>query len=188
MRQKLRRPSTGTILGFLALGVALGGTAFAATGQLVNIADPANSAYVARVDSAGNLRTIATQASSKAFDATASISNYNTSGSYGAVLSTTATLGVTSMSFTNSVYNDSAWEAYAYYSPDSDGGACPPSPFVTGNRNLMKVSVPAGGTTVLPLPTPILLRSATSGQQYCLEVGAAPRAGAGGANSTPLQV
>ena len=52
-----RRPSTGTILGGIALFVALGGTALAATGQLVNIADPSNSSYVAKVDSSGALRT-----------------------------------------------------------------------------------------------------------------------------------
>jgi hypothetical protein len=43
-------------LGGLALFVALGGTAAAATGSLVNIADPSNSADVAHVDSSGRLQ------------------------------------------------------------------------------------------------------------------------------------
>jgi hypothetical protein len=53
---KFSRPSTGTVLGGIALFVALGGTAAAATGSLVNIADSSNSAYVAHVDSAGRLQ------------------------------------------------------------------------------------------------------------------------------------
>lgn len=53
---KFTRPSSGTILGGLALFVALGGTAAAATGSLVNIADPSNSANLAHVDSAGRLQ------------------------------------------------------------------------------------------------------------------------------------
>ncbi|HEX8101790.1 MAG TPA: hypothetical protein VF533_04195 [Solirubrobacteraceae bacterium] len=52
-----RRPSTGTVLGSIALFVALGGTALAATGQLVNIADGTNSARIAHVDVNGALKT-----------------------------------------------------------------------------------------------------------------------------------
>lgn len=44
------------MLGGLALFVALGGTAAAATGSLVNIADPSNSADIAHVDSSGRLQ------------------------------------------------------------------------------------------------------------------------------------
>jgi hypothetical protein len=55
-----KRPSTGTVLGLLALFVALGGTALAATGQLVNIADGTNAAYLAKVDSTGALKTTTT--------------------------------------------------------------------------------------------------------------------------------
>jgi hypothetical protein len=54
---RFSRPSTGTILGGIALFVALGGTAAAATGTLVNIGDPTNSADVAHVTSAGRLET-----------------------------------------------------------------------------------------------------------------------------------
>src|SRR4051794_8485574 len=46
-----RRPNATMVVAFLALVVALGGTAFAATGQLVNIADGTNAAQLARVDS-----------------------------------------------------------------------------------------------------------------------------------------
>jgi hypothetical protein len=53
---KLSRPSLGTLLGGLALFVALGGTAVAATGTIVNIADPGNASRVAKVDAAGRLQ------------------------------------------------------------------------------------------------------------------------------------
>src|SRR4051794_21115126 len=65
-----RRPSPGTILGAIALFVALGGTALAATGTIVNIADGTTAANVAKVDSGGALRTSAIPAApTKPFNA-----------------------------------------------------------------------------------------------------------------------
>jgi hypothetical protein len=43
------------VLAFVALMVALGGTALAATGQLVNIADGTNAARLAKVDAEGKV-------------------------------------------------------------------------------------------------------------------------------------
>jgi hypothetical protein len=53
---RFSRPSTGTILGAIAVFVALGGTAVAATGTLVNIADPTTPANLAHVDASGKLQ------------------------------------------------------------------------------------------------------------------------------------
>jgi hypothetical protein len=53
---RFSRPSTGTILGAVALFVALGGTALAATGTVVNIADPTTASHVAKVDANGKLQ------------------------------------------------------------------------------------------------------------------------------------
>jgi hypothetical protein len=53
---RFSRPSTGTILGGLALFIAIGGTALAATGTVVNIADPSNASRVAHVDPNGKLQ------------------------------------------------------------------------------------------------------------------------------------
>ena len=50
------RPGTGTILGAIAVFIALGGTAFAAGATVVNIADPTTPANVAHVNSAGQLQ------------------------------------------------------------------------------------------------------------------------------------
>jgi hypothetical protein len=54
---RFSRPSSGTILAAAALFVALGGTTMAATGTVVNIADPNNPAQVAAVDNTGALKT-----------------------------------------------------------------------------------------------------------------------------------
>jgi hypothetical protein len=50
-----RRPSAASVLAFIALMVALGGTTLAATGQLINIADPTDANKIAKVDSTGKL-------------------------------------------------------------------------------------------------------------------------------------
>jgi hypothetical protein len=50
-----RRPTLPTAIALLALAVASTGTAVAATGQLVNIADGSNAARLAKVDVAGKL-------------------------------------------------------------------------------------------------------------------------------------
>ena len=53
---KLSKPSLGTVLGGLALLVAMSTTAVAATGTIVNIADPTVASRVARVDPSGRLQ------------------------------------------------------------------------------------------------------------------------------------
>lgn len=50
------RPNLGTVLGGLALVVALGGTAWAVTSSTVNIADPTTPSQIAHVDSSGKLQ------------------------------------------------------------------------------------------------------------------------------------
>src|SRR4051794_27335088 len=50
-----RRPSPASVLAFIALMVALGGTALAATGQIVNIGDGTTAGRLAKVDADGKL-------------------------------------------------------------------------------------------------------------------------------------
>jgi len=57
---RFSRPSTGTVLGGIAIFIALGGTAFAAGATIVNISDPTNPSYVAHVTKAGALQTSGT--------------------------------------------------------------------------------------------------------------------------------
>ena len=49
------KPSPAMVVAVVAVVVATGGTAFAATGQLVNIVDPGNAARAATVDASGQL-------------------------------------------------------------------------------------------------------------------------------------
>jgi hypothetical protein len=49
------KPSPAMVVAIIAVVVATAGTAFAATGQLVNIVDPGNAARAAKVDSTGKL-------------------------------------------------------------------------------------------------------------------------------------
>ena len=53
---RFSRPSTGTILGAIAVFIALGGTAYAATVTVVNIADPTTPTRVAHVNASGQLQ------------------------------------------------------------------------------------------------------------------------------------
>jgi hypothetical protein len=54
MTRWLRRPSPALVIAFVALLVALGGTAYAAS-TIVNIADPTTPSRIAKVDAAGKL-------------------------------------------------------------------------------------------------------------------------------------
>jgi|SRR5581483_389735 len=93
-----RTPSAGTVLALIALFVALGGTAVAATGTLVNIADPTNPSFVAKVDSTGALKVQAAQRLTppKGFLLSSSLYNYDTisSGYQWPFSPTTATIAI----------------------------------------------------------------------------------------------
>ena len=52
---RLGKPSPAIVVAIVAVVVATGGTAFAASGQLVNIVDPGNAAQAAKVDASGKL-------------------------------------------------------------------------------------------------------------------------------------
>jgi hypothetical protein len=52
---RIRRPSPALVVASIAIIIATAGTAFAATGQLVNITDPGNAAQAAKVDATGKL-------------------------------------------------------------------------------------------------------------------------------------
>jgi hypothetical protein len=52
---RFAKPSPAMVMAIIAFVVATAGTAFAATGQLVNIVDPGNTAQAAKVDSTGKL-------------------------------------------------------------------------------------------------------------------------------------
>lgn len=53
---RFSKPSPGTVLGIIAILIAMTGTAFAATGQIVNITDGSNAARIAKVSHYGSLQ------------------------------------------------------------------------------------------------------------------------------------
>jgi hypothetical protein len=55
MPHRHRRPSPASVIAFIALMIALGGTALAATGQIVNIGDGTTTGRFAKVDADGKL-------------------------------------------------------------------------------------------------------------------------------------
>ena len=52
---RFSKPSPAMVVAVVAVVIAMTGTAFAASGQLVNIVDPGNAAQAAKVDTAGKL-------------------------------------------------------------------------------------------------------------------------------------
>jgi hypothetical protein len=55
LHMRLGKPSPAMVVAIIAVVIATTGTAFAATGQLVNIVDPSNASRAAKVDAAGKL-------------------------------------------------------------------------------------------------------------------------------------
>jgi hypothetical protein len=187
MRIRSRRPSAGLVVAFIALLVALGGTALAATGQLVNIADGTNSAYLAKVDSAGAVKTAGTNVPSPGtpFRTSSSVSNFYANGNIRPTLfTTTATLAITRITYANPIGNADPWEAAIWYVPIPSGGTCTYSN--PGVKRLELVAVPAKSTLVEPLPTPIVLKPAAAGQSWCMVAVADQPTTAG--NPEPMEI
>ena len=144
---QLRRPSAGTILGGLALFVALGGTAAAATGSLVNIADPSHSAHIAHVDSSGRLQVgdsagplsvkgSAVDPSPERVLATGQCNNNDTP--VVATIPNTSTLRIRSISVSQIYYNGGGAKLSLF----------PPGASVTGDPLMNVFALGAGGSNL----------------------------------------
>jgi hypothetical protein len=66
VHKRLHLPSPALVVAIVAVVLALGGVAWAATGQLVNIADPTNASNVAKVNGSGELRVVSRSAATPA--------------------------------------------------------------------------------------------------------------------------
>jgi hypothetical protein len=155
-----RAPSLPTAISLLALAIVLTGTAFAATGQIVNIADPSNSAHVAKVDGNGALRTTFTP--SVPFAGSISM----TANAMTVVTPpTTATLAFTRFLASNladSVLHNAF--QISIYQVGGSGGTCSGSP-----KWLASYDVPPSSTVVDALATPMVLKPPSGSPQWCLE-------------------
>ena len=161
-----RAPSLPTAISLLALSIVLTGTAFAATGQLVSIADPSNSAHVAKVDANGALRTslngnallAPAQPFASAVSMTANVMTQLTPP-------TAATLAFTRFVASN-LADSSLHSAFqiSLYQVGGSGGTC------NGTTNyLASYDVSPSSTVVDSLPTPMTLRPRSGYPQWCLE-------------------
>src|SRR4051812_40906718 len=122
MKLRLHTPSLPTALSFLALSIALGGTALAATGQLVNIGDPNQAAQVATVDTTGALKTNGATALPRGpFSAGASV--LNNAEDTSVVGPTTAALAITGIRIAN-FYGNTLPSQVVLSQYALDGGTC----------------------------------------------------------------
>lgn len=164
------RPSTGTILGGVALFVALGGTALASTGQLVNIADPTTATNLAKVDSSGALKTSGSAAVSGFVGQTIPKNPFfaesfllNANGGVNTVISAnSATVALTRLDLTNSYQQSGAIEV-TLEEEAANATTCGGNAASVGTYD-----VPAGQTFSDAMSSPIVLKPLTPGGFWCL--------------------
>jgi hypothetical protein len=166
------RPTLGTVLGGLALFVAMGGTAMAATGTVVNIADGTTATNLAKVDATGALRTstagttVVRATPSPSFDAYKNVPNFNGSATRTTMFQSAGTLALTRINYSPPAGGTGVWEVYVRYAPIPAGGTC--DAFNSGSRQIARATVPASSSYSDTFPSPLVLKPAASGQQWCL--------------------
>jgi hypothetical protein len=172
-RRRFPKPTITGVIAVTALAVAASGTAVAATGSLVNIADGTNAAQLAKVDATGALKTnttggvlaYPTQPLRPMLISRPLNNFYNNGGVYIEQFRTSATVAITHISFTNVLANDETWELGLFYSP-VQGGVCD-AENALGYR-VLTLNLPPDTTADRVLPTPIVLKPNTPGATWCL--------------------
>jgi hypothetical protein len=162
---------------FVLAGVGLGnllsplvGSALATVGQTVNISDHSASAYFAKVDSNGALKTIGTltggnvsiSAPQSAFGFSAP--THENQGLELQAPVTNATLAFTGFRVANRTANSTTVSLYQY--GQSSAAACSQK---SPSRFLGEFAVPAGQTVDEQLTTPLVLKPLSGAPYWCLE-------------------
>jgi hypothetical protein len=179
---KFKGVSPSMVVAVVALIAATAGTALAATGQLINIADGSNAGNLAKVDTTGALRVTGSVVSKAAgvadFTTHANVSNFYRNGhNYLTILGpTSATLSINRLVWTNSLLNANDWETYLDYETTSTG-TC--SHFSSGEREIDHVNVRAHDSVTDTFPTALLLKPTGGASKWCLMAGAGPTAATG---------
>jgi hypothetical protein len=163
------RPSTGTMLGGLALFVALGGTAVAATtGQIVNISDPTAATHIAKVDSAGALK-VKNFPNGATFSRSVDVGNYYANSFVpSTLLQSTATLNIDRIQLSVEDSGTSPWDGAIWYET-GDASGC--------NGALIRISVEAaqpGTTHIDDFRDPLTLKPDAPGHVWCLKASFGP--------------
>jgi hypothetical protein len=167
-------PSPALVIGGLALVVALGGTSYAVTATVVNIADPSHPSHRVHVNAAGALNTYGTAAVHGAvapqapqtplwaqFYLSAGVANM-------AIGPTKAVIALNRIVVDNyfGQTNGDTAQVHVYES----GGSTTACDGSTGSRQLGVYDVRAGSTVTDTMPTPIVLRPFAKGHVWCLSV------------------
>jgi hypothetical protein len=175
---RISRPSTGTILGAIAVFIALGGTAVAATGTVVNIADPTTATHKAKVDATGALRTAGTATVSgyvgQAIPASPFFGNADLLASGpSAIIAPTpntliaankATVALTRVLVEN-YYANSAAVDIRLYERSGNTTTCDGS---SGSAFVGSYDLAAPGTVSDAMESPVVLKPLVSGDVWCL--------------------
>ena len=152
----LRPPSLATSIAVLALVVATTGTAAAATGQLVNIVDPAHANRKARVDATGNLKVTSTPALPTPFTRLSfPPAKFNVDTVVSANSSTVALNHVRVSNYFKQINGTSLEVQMSIVASKSDGSCSGPG------MGFLSYDVPNGQTVVDPFPTPLVIKPLT---------------------------
>jgi hypothetical protein len=174
IRSRLRAPSAAMVIAFIALFVALSGTAVAVAPTVVNIADPTAPTRVAGVDSTGRLKTVSTQGAparpfsvyKELFDITAVVNNV-------VIPATGATVAVSRIDI--SPWSGSNLRRFVYleqYAVPAGGSCDSPLSF-----RIVGVYEVGPGTVSIDEPgTPMILKPLPGAAQYCLIAQSYPNA------------
>jgi hypothetical protein len=164
-RLRPRVPSLPTAISLLAVSIALGGTAYAATGQFVNIVDKTTTANVAKVNSAGwlsaNISGSVTELPPKTPFSVNGLSftdNFFT----GQFAATGATIALTDLRIANGTSVGTTISVYQFPQTTTSCGE------TSGAKFVGQWVVPAGQTLVEELSTPLMLKPLSSGGLWCL--------------------
>ncbi|MDQ1436474.1 MAG: hypothetical protein QOK43_103 [Acidimicrobiaceae bacterium] len=144
----------------------------AATGQLVNIADGTTSTQIAKVDRFGQLKTDGSPLRPFVV-ADRSVPNYYPNGVYQRVEGpTSATLALSHISFSTSIYAEHVWEAFVYQVAGTTDAECHSNQFSTKSILIGYFKIAPSGTHERDLATPIVLKPFPGVSSWCLLVGA----------------
>jgi hypothetical protein len=188
----------------LAVGVIAGPVAVqAATGTIVNIADPTTASQVAKVDASGRLSTVSAVSgtvavgsgtvSARPYTATTPLSGnkeipgYHTTSSQTIVLGpTTSVVGLTHMTFANDATNVDPWEAAVRLVPGNTVSDCRTNFFASTSKQITLVNVGVDGTVDSDFSNPYVTKPITGSgfTSYCVGVVAGPRTVTGANNGT----
>jgi hypothetical protein len=155
-------------VGLASLLSPLVSTALATVGQVVNISDRSGSAFFAKVDSSGALKTTAAVSGKVApalppqpFSVLRGIGSGSGTNALGP---TTATVALTDVTFSNFFGNQARFLRLDQYSAPAPNTSCA----LPRSRTLATYNVGSGQTVIASFETPIVLTPLATGDAWCL--------------------